>query len=329
MARTRAPLPVPLSLKPMEAEPVEELPRGRGWLYEPKYDGFRCLAFRDGDKVDLQSKKQKSLNRFFPEVVAGLARLKPERFVLDGELVIPGQPFETLQLRLHPASSRVVELSGKFPARLIVFDLLADESGSLIAKPFRERRGTLKAFVKAAGEHRVLVLSKAVRSHAATRKWLSRRGHGLDGIVAKPLDQPYRAGERTMRKYKVWHTVDAVLAGYYEDEATGTIDSLLFGLYGDDGLLHFVGHSRVYDDAAEIARLLEPLKGGTGFTGRTPGGKSRWTGKVQKLVRLEPRLVAELSADHISGGQFRHGSRLIRWRTDKAPEECRMDQIRR
>ena len=131
---------------------------------------------------------------------------------------------------------------------------------------------------------------------------------------------------RTMRKYKVWHTVDPVLAGYYEDEATRTIDSLLFGLYGE--LLHFVGHSRVYDAAAEIARLLAPLKGGSGFTGRTPGGKGRWTGKTQRMVRLEPRLVAELSADHISGGQFRHGSRLIRWRTDKAPEDCTMDQIR-
>jgi ATP-dependent DNA ligase len=161
--------------------------------------------------------------------------------------------------------------------------------------------------VRVAGQHRVLVLSKAARSATTGRKWLSEVGKGLDGIVAKPLDQPYRPGERTMRKFKVWHTVDAVLAGYYEDEATGTIDSLLFGLYGEDGLLHFVGHSRVYFDAAEMAKLLEPLKGGTGFTGRAPGGKSKWTGKTQKMVRLDPLLVAELSADHISGGQFRHG----------------------
>ena len=311
----------------MEAAPVDELPRGKGWLYEPKYDGFRCLAFRDLDKIDLQSKKQKSLNRFFPEVVAGLARLKAERFVLDGELVIPGQSFETLQLRLHPAASRIAELSGKFPARLVVFDLLAYGNGKLTGKPFSERREALKAFVKAAGGNKIIVLSKAARSAATARKWLSQAG--LDGIVAKPLDQPYRPGERAMRKFKVWHTVDAVLAGYYEDEATKTIDSLLFGLYGEDGLLHFVGHSRVYDDAATIAKLLEPLKGGTGFTGRSPRGKSRWTGKTQKMIRLDPTLVAELSADHISGGQFRHGSRLIRWRTDKAPQDCSIDQVRR
>ena len=167
-------LPIPLSLKPMEAEPVDDLPRGKGWLYEPKYDGFRCLAFRDGDKIDLQSKKQRSLNRFFPEVVAGLARLKAERFVLDGELVIPGQSFETLQLRLHPAASRVAELSGKFPARLVVFDLLA----------FRQRQTGGKAVLRTAGgvegvredcwRKQIIVLSKAARSAATARKWLSR-----------------------------------------------------------------------------------------------------------------------------------------------------------
>src|SRR5262245_2051767 len=184
---------IPRAIKPTEAAPVDDLPRGKGWLYEPKYDGFRCLAFRKHDKVDLQSRQQKSLNRFFPEVAAGLAQLKADRFVLDGELVIPGQPFETLQLRLHPAASRVAELSGKFPARLVVFDLLADESGSLLAKPFADRREALKAFMNAIGQQRVLVLSKATRSVATAQKWLSQVGKGLDGIVAKPLDQPYRA----------------------------------------------------------------------------------------------------------------------------------------
>ncbi|GLS34111.1 ATP-dependent DNA ligase [Mesorhizobium albiziae] len=320
-------LTIPLSLKPMEAEQVDELPRGRGWLYEPKYDGFRCIAFRDGGTVHLQSKKQKSLNRYFPEVAAGLARVKAERFVLDGEIVIPGQSFETLQLRLHPAASRIAELSGKFPARLIVFDLLAGDSGPLIAHPFADRRAALKAFVKTPGFSQAIVLSKATRIAGEALNWLSERGHGLDGIVAKPLDQPYWAGERVMQKFKIWRTVDAVLAGYYQDDATGTIDSLLFGLYGDDGLLHFVGHCRVYNDAADIAKLPQPLKDGSGFTGRAPGGKSRWTGKKQKMVSLEPRLVAELSADHIADGKFRHGSRLIRWRTDKAPEDCTIDQV--
>ena len=211
---------------------------------------------------------------------------------------------------------------------MVVFDLLAYGSARLTNRPFSERREALKAFVQVAGRSKVLVLSKATLSAATARKWLIE-GSGLDGIVAKPLGEPYRPGERVMRKYKVWHTVDAVLGGYYQNEATGGIDSLLFGLYGDDGLLHFVGHSRVYKDAAEIAKLLEPLKGGSGFTVRRPGGKSRWTGKTQKMVPLDPVLVAELSADHISGGQFRHGSRLIRWRTDKAPEDCTMDQIHR
>ena len=181
MAQTPT-LSIPLSLKPMEAEPVEELPIGKEWLYEPKYDGFRCLAFRDGDQVELQSKKQKSLNRFFPEVGAGLARLKAERFVLDGELLIPGQSFETLQLRLHPAASRISELSGKFPARLIVFDLLQFGNVRLTEKPLSERREALKAFVRAAGQHRVLVLSKATRTAATARRWLAEE-KGLDGIV--------------------------------------------------------------------------------------------------------------------------------------------------
>ena len=207
-----------------------------------------------------------------------------------------------------------------------MFDLLVDESGLLMEKHFSERREAIKAFVKAAGEPPLIVLSKATRSAATARKWLTKGG-GLDGIVAKRLDEPYRPGERVMQKYKVWHTVDAVLAGYYEGDLPGSIDSLLFGLYGDDGLLHFVGPSRVYGDSAEIAKLLNPLEGEGGFTGRRPGKKNRWSGKPQKFVPLRPVLVAELSADLISGGQFRHGSRLLRWRTDKAPEDCMMDQL--
>ena len=310
----------------MEAAPLDELPRGGNWLFEPKYDGFRCIVFRDGDRIDLQSKKQKSLNRFFPEVVSSLAALHADRFVLDGELVIPGAPFETLQLRLHPAARRIAELSGKFPARLIVFDLLEDRDGPLLDKPFSERRDRLKAFLKPLAAQNVLVLSQAARSAATAQKWLAKI-RGIDGIVAKPLDQPYHPGERIMRKFKVWHTVDAVLGGYYQGDLPGSIDSLLFGLYDDDGRLNFVGGSRVYADAAQIHDLLEPLKGSGGFTGRRPTKKNRWSGKEQKFVPLRPALVAELSADHISGGQFRHGSRLIRWRTDKAPEDCTMDQL--
>ena len=210
-----------------------------------------------------------------------------------------------------------------------MFDLLADDSGSLVERPFSERREALKAFVKAAGQQ-IIVLSKATRSATTARKWLSEVGKGLDGIVAKRLDQPYRPGERTMRKFKVWHTVDAVLAGYYEDEATGGIDSLLFGLYDEEGWSPalrrpFASLRRCWRDR-EVLEQAQDGRGG--FTGRSPGGKSRWTGKAQKMIRLKPVLVAELSADHISGGQFRHGSRLLRWRTDKAPDDCRMEHMR-
>ena len=319
------PLPIPLTTRPMEAEPVDNLPRGKGWLYEPKYDGFRCLAFRDGDRVDLQSKNQKPLGRFFPEIAAGLARLKADSFVLDGEIIIPGHSFETLQLRLHPAASRVARLAKEYPARLIVFDLLADGTGRLTGKPLSERRAALKGFVKAAGKNPVLALSKATSSAATAIRWLSQPASTASWPSRST--NPIVPASASCASTRSGTPSTPCSPDTTRTRRRDTIDSLLFGLYGEDGLLHFVGHSRVYDDAAEIARLLEPLKGGTGFTGRSPGGKSRWTGKAQKLVRLDPVLVAELSADHISGGQFRHGSRLIRWRTDKAPQDCTMDQI--
>jgi ATP-dependent DNA ligase len=202
----------------------------------------------------------------------------------------------------------------RYPARLIVFDLLADKDGKLTNKPLSERRAGLEKFMKAIAKSSVMSLSNATRSAATARRWLGEKG--LDGIMAKRLDEPYRPGERTMRKFKVWPTIDAVLAGYYEDEATGKIDSLLFGLYGDDGLLDFVGHSRVYGDADEIAKLLEPLKGGIGFTGRSPGGKSRWTGKAQKIALpnrppgVLPRVACRVRLSTDRGGAPTPGKHL-------------------
>lgn len=315
----------PLDTRPMEAEAVDELPKGEGWQYEPKYDGFRCIAFRDGQKINLQSRNQKPLQRYFPEVTEALAQLPAEQFALDGEIAIPGD-FETLQLRLHPAATRIATLSEAHPAQFIAFDLLADEAGPRLKQPLEHRRAALEAFFKAAGRSEVIKLGQATASVLTARKWLGQSG--LDGIVAKRLDLPYRSGERAMRKFKIWKTIDCVVGGIYRKEATGLVDSLLLGLYDEDGRLNYVGRARVTRDAAETEKLIEPVLGGKGFTGRAPGGKSRWSGKERKPVPLQPALVVEVSADHITGEYMRHGARLLRWRTDKSPEHCTMDQIR-
>jgi ATP-dependent DNA ligase len=322
---TSAPTPLSLDLPPMEAEAVDELPSGPGWQYEPKYDGFRCLAHRRGGRVHLQSKNQKPLERYFPEVAQGLKEIAEDDFVLDGELVIAGGSFESLQLRLHPAESRIRKLALDTPAELIVFDLLARSGISLLERPLAERRRELENFMAQAASP-VLRLGEATEQEAVARDWLGRQG--LDGIVAKRLELAYQSGERAMRKFKVWKTVDCVVGGLYRKRGTEAVEHLLLGLYDDAGLLNYVGRARIYEDAAEIGRLLEPLVGGSGFTGRAPGGKSRWSGKERVPVSLEPILVVEVSADHITGEHMRHGARLLRWRTDKPSKRCTMDQIR-
>ena len=319
-------LPLPLTLKPMEAEAVADLPSGPGLLYEPKYDGFRCLAFRDGGAVRLQSRKQRPLARYFPELACGLEAVA-QRFVIDGEIVLLGQSFEALQLRLHPARSRIEKLSAAHPATLIAFDLLVDAAGrDLTAEPFEQRREALEALIAAARPVPSLVVSKATRRRASALAWLGREG--LDGIVAKRLDLHYQPGVRAMAKFKRRHTIDCVVGGLYRNEETGAIESLLLGLYGDDGALNYVGRVPVHRDAAVLARQLEPLIGGEGFTGKSPGGRNRWTGKERKPVPLRPVRVAEVSADHITGDYMRHGARFVRWRDDKRPGDCTMEQIR-
>lgn len=320
-----APTQLPLELPPMESEAVDELPTGAGWQYEPKYDGFRCIAHRRGTRVHLQSKNQKPLERYFPEVARGIEEIAKDDFVLDGELVIVGGSFESLQLRLHPAESRIRKLARETPAELIVFDLLAISGVAFLDRPLTERRHELEAFMTRAASP-VLRLGEATEQAAVTREWLGREG--LDGIIAKRLDLPYLPGERAMRKFKLWKTVDCVVAGLYRKAGTQAVEHLLLGLYDEQGQLNYVGRVRLYEDAAEIGRLLEPLVGGSGFTGRAPGGKSRWSGKERRPVPLRPVLVAEVSADHITGDHMRHGARLVRWRTDKPPESCTMAQIR-
>jgi ATP-dependent DNA ligase len=326
---SRMTLEVPLTLVPIEALPVNDLPTGAGWLFEPKYDGFRCLLFRDGDTIQLQSRRQRPLGRYFPEVIEATRNLPIERLVFDGELIIPDQPFDALQLRLHPAASRVQMLSREHPAQVVVFDLLANGQGqSLLDRSFTERRAALEAALKRLGKASSFVLSKATTSADTARKWLRDVGHGLDGIMAKRLDLPYRPGERMMQKFKLWKTVDCVVGGIYYRPNTNSVEYLLMGLYDDVGRLNYVGRCGVGDNGHEIGKLLKPLIGGSGFTGNAPGGKSRWSsGRERKPVPLKPQLVAEVSADHIENGRFRHGSRLVRWRDDKEPTACTMDQI--
>ena len=330
-------LPVRYPLEPMEAKSVDALPGGGGWQYEPKWDGFRCIAFRDGAKVRLQSKAGKPLDRYFPDVVESVRALGAARCVLDGEIVIPVDgrlSFDELLLRIHPAASRVKTLVAAHPARLEVFDLLVDARGrSLMDEPLRARRPALEAF---AGEQlergAPIVLSRATTSIATARRWLSGGGKGdLDGVVAKRLDAAYRAGERDgMVKVKRQRTADCVVGGFRYASKGNVVGSLLLGLYDDDGLLHHVGFtsSMAAADRPEITKRLERLTGGEGFSGRAPGGPSRWsTERSSEWEPLRPELVVEVGYDHVSGGRFRHGTKFLRWRPDKAPGQCTMDQI--
>jgi ATP-dependent DNA ligase len=251
-----------------------------------------------------------------------------DRFVLDGEIVIPGGSFETLQLRLHPAASRIKKLSQETPAALVAFDLLAEgKRSSLLAEPFSERRKALEAFFAKTRERSFLTLSKATRSRATAKRWLA--GGKVEGVMAKRLDIPYQSGERAMLKIKLWKTIDCVIGGFYRKEDTGEVENLLLGLYDEDGRLNYVGRAPVYGKAKDVSRKVRSLVGGPGFTGRTPGGKNRWSGRERKPVPLKPVLVAEVSADHITDDYMRHGAKLLRWREDKAPAACTMDQIRR
>lgn len=324
-------------VQPMEAETVEEVPTGGGWQYEPKWDGFRCLAFRDGKDVYLQSKSGQPLARYFPEVVELMQALPVKRFVLDSELVIPEDgslSFDKLLLRLHPAESRVRKLAAETPASVIVFDLLADEKGkSLLGKKMSERRPMLQAFAQHFKEtNNNVLLSPATQDIKIARKWLSGAGTSLDGIIAKLLDAPYTADERTaMVKIKPQRTVDCVIGGFRYATGKPVVGSLLLGLYDEKGLLHHVGFCSGIksSEKPELTKKLKALVQAPGFTGNAPGGPSRWaTERSTQWEPLKPELVVEVSFDHMTGGRFRHGTRLLRWRPDKKPRQCTFDQVR-
>jgi ATP-dependent DNA ligase len=374
-------LPIQPPYPPAEAKSVSSLPHESGWLYEPKWDGFRCVAFRQGNEVILQSKAGQPLGRYFPEIVAALLALPARKFVLDGEIVIrsgAGLDFDALLQRIHPAASRIHRLSQETPSTYMVFDLLVDGQGrSLAARPLSARRMALQEFaaaniddqrasrsskkaaaetLKASGAR--IMLSPSSADFATAEKWM-RDGavSGWDGVVAKRLDCEYMSGDRTgMVKIKRIRTADCVVGGFRwargknsEDKAAGSksaslktadskkrpteeIGSLLLGLYNKKRELDHIGFSSSFtrEERKKLKPILEPLMGGEGFSGKAPGGPSRWTRDARdtEWFPLKPKLVGEFQYDHFSGGRFRHGTKFLRWRPDKKPEQCTMEQIR-
>ncbi|MFL6514510.1 MAG: ATP-dependent DNA ligase [Chthoniobacterales bacterium] len=328
-------LPIKPPLAPMEARSVDELPVGDEWQYEPKWDGFRCIAFRDGADVYLQSKAGQPLARYFPDMVEAIRKVPARRFVLDGELAIPVNGhlvFDELQLRLHPAASRVNKLAAAHPALFIVFDLLAQQNASLLQDPLQERRKALETFAKTNLKRKSAVrLSPASSDLATAKKWFDRAGGDLDGVMAKQVDAAYAAGERTaMVKVKNIRTADCVVGGFRYATSGRVLGSLLLGLYDDDGLLHHVGFTSAFkaSDRPALTKKFGALKKPPGFTGSAPGGPSRWsTERSGEWEPVDPKIVVEVTYDHFTGGRFRHGTKIVRWRPDKAPRQCTTDQV--
>lgn len=334
-------------LAPMLAKLQTEIPSASGWLYEPKWDGFRAIVFRDGDEMEIGSRDKRPLQRYFPELLPLLCGTLPDRCVVDGEIILSGDgglDFDSLQLRLHPAESRVRKLAAEIPASFVAFDLLALGDRDLCRERFDERRqlleeclpqieaATWEFLAKPAGGS-FLWLTPQTADLAEASRWFDElEAIHLEGIVAKKCDQPYVPGERCMVKIKHRRTVDCVVGGYRTQSGGTGLGSLLLGLYDDDGALHYVGHTSSFS-RAEAVKLLERLRqfegeGGFGI-GRTPGGMSRWSkpGTEAAWVSLRPELVCEVSFDYLQGARFRHAARLERWRDDKPPSECRWDQL--
>jgi ATP-dependent DNA ligase len=322
-------------MEPMEARSAEALPAGQEWQYEPKWDGFRCLAFRHGEAIDIRAKSGKPLGRFFPEVVDFLRALPSDRFVIDGELVIETDghlSFPALQMRLHPAASRIAKLSKETPARLVLFDMLVGRDGhGLLDRPLEERRKRLEEFVALNGRPGQLLLSPVTRDVEQARSWLSSSGNeATDGVVAKLVDGIYTPGERSMIKVKRLRTADCVVGGFRYQSDSEQVGSLLLGLYNDEGKLDHVGFTATISNAEreDLTKRLEALREPPGFTGKAPGGPSRWsTERSAEWQPLRSELVVEVRFDHVTDGRFRHGTKLMRWRPDKRPSQCTYMQI--
>jgi ATP-dependent DNA ligase len=324
-------------IPPMETRSVDDIPTGDEWQYEPKWDGFRCLVFRDGDQIYLQSKNGQPLARYFPDVGANVAKLPQRSFVLDGELVIPvdgALSFDELQLRLHPAASRVQKLAAAHPAVYIVFDLLAEDSKSYLKLSLSERRKLLEKFARSnLRSSKNIRLSPATTDYNIANNWFGKSGRDLDGIIAKHLDAAYAAGERTAAvKIKQIRTADCVVGGFRYATGARVIGSLLLGLYGPDDLLHHVGFISGFkaSERGALTRKFERRKKPPGFTGNAPGGPSRWsTERTGEWEPVAPKIIVEVAYDHFTGGRFRHGTKFLRWRSDKDPRQCTMDQVER
>jgi ATP-dependent DNA ligase len=315
----------------MEAKSVASIPQEKGWQFEPKWDGFRSLVFRFGEQVELRSRNGTALNRYFPEVVEMFSALPVTRFVLDGELIIVGSSFDTLQQRLHPAASRVARLSKETPATFEAFDCLMDGTGkSLLASTLTERRTALETLFKRFGRVKRLRLSDYTRSAKTAQRWLDKSGGALDGVVGKRLDDRYRSGERAMIKIKKRRTADCVVGGFRYGTGTREVGSLLLGLYNAEGKLDHVGFTSGIAKAERpaLTRKLKPLIQPPGFTGNAPGAPSRWsTERSAAWEPLKPTLVVEVEFDQITNDRFRHGTTLVRWRPDKKPRQCTFEQL--
>ena len=317
----------------METRPLARIPEGREWSYEPKWDGFRCIAFREGGDVELQSKSGESLTRYFPEIVAALLDCGRQKFVTDGELLIPsgdGADFDALLQRIHPAESRVRTLARETPAVYVLFDLLVDDRSAVYERTLEARRDRLESFVERnftpSGSVR---LSPATSDLALARQWLGGSLARLDGVIAK-RDVPYAFGSRdAAAKIKRSYTADCVVGGF-RASSDGTIASLLLGLYDDEGKLHHVGFvgSMGASERRRAGELLRPIVEPPGFTGAAPGGPSRWRrGKESEWFPVRPQVVVEVAFDHVTARRFRHAARLLRWRPDKPPRQCTMEQL--
>ena len=333
-------LPVTPPIKPMLAKLQSEIPSGEEWVYEPKWDGFRAIVFRDGDDVHIASRDHKPLERYFPELVPAFRKCIPERSVIDGEVVITGAQgleFDSLLQRIHPAESRIKRLAKETPASFVAFDLLALGDEDLRPEGLTARRKRLlecidREAIPEPGRGTKISTTPQSADVEEARLWLETLEEiGLDGIIAKRHDGPYVEGERVMVKVKQRRTADCVVGGYRLAKTGDGVGSLLLGLYDEHGILHFVGHTSSFKAAErrEILKLLRPLEGGRSFEGgRTPGGPSRWnSGRELNWVPVDPKLVCEVSYDKMQGERFRHASTFIRWRDDKKPAECTIDQV--